>query len=161
MSKSIVSKPINMQILRAAAAIAVVLYHVGVEKSHICADVGGSCAADLRFGIDGVRLFFMISGYIMVVSSWNAFGKPGASWKFIQRRVQRIVPLYWIMTTLGVIGIALAPSMLTVPILDPVILPILRDFWRRTHAAVFSSNCRFSFCAGVMPPNPMLGRSLL
>ena len=120
MSKSIVSKPINMQILRAAAAIAVVLYHVGVEKSHICADVGGSCAADLRFGIDGVRLFFMISGYIMVVSSWNAFGKPGASWKFIQRRVQRIVPLYWIMTTLGVIGIALAPSMLTVPILDPL-----------------------------------------
>ena len=120
MSKPIVSKSINMQILRAAAAIAVVLYHVGVEKSHICADVGSSCVADLRFGIDGVRLFFMISGFIMVVSSWNAFGKPGASWNFIKRRIQRIVPLYWIMTTVGVIGIALAPSMLTVPVLDPL-----------------------------------------
>lgn len=38
---------------------------------------------------------------------------------------------------------------------DWVILPVLTGFGRRTHAAIFS------FCAGVMPPMPMLGRSLL
>lgn len=36
-----------------------------------------------------------------------------------------------------------------------VILPVLTGFGRRIHAAIFS------FCAGVMPPMPMLGRSLL
>jgi hypothetical protein len=36
-----------------------------------------------------------------------------------------------------------------------VILPVLAGRDRRTHAAIFS------FMAGVMPPMPMLGRSLL
>ena len=36
-----------------------------------------------------------------------------------------------------------------------VIPPLLTGFVRRTHAAIFS------FCAGVMPPIPMFGRSLL
>jgi hypothetical protein len=37
----------------------------------------------------------------------------------------------------------------------PVIPPFLAGLGRRIHAAIFS------FCAGVMPPMPMLGRSLL
>lgn len=36
-----------------------------------------------------------------------------------------------------------------------VIPPFLTELHRRIHAAIFS------FCAGVMPPMPMLGRSLL
>jgi hypothetical protein len=36
-----------------------------------------------------------------------------------------------------------------------VIPPFLAGLDRRIHAAIFS------FCAGVMPPMPMLGRSLL
>ena len=42
-----------------------------------------------------------------------------------------------------------------------VIPPLLRGLWRRTHAAVCIAICRFSFWTGVMPPIPMLGRSLL
>ena len=38
---------------------------------------------------------------------------------------------------------------------DPVIPPFLTGYGRRTHAAIFS------FWAGVMPPMPMFGRSLL
>ena len=42
------------------------------------------------------------------------------------------------------------------PILSiTVILPVLAGHDRRTHAAIFS------FMAGVTPPMPMLGRSLL
>ncbi|MEO9166902.1 MAG: acyltransferase [Aestuariivirga sp.] len=115
-----ISKLVNIQILRAVAALTVVLYHVGVEETHICTDTGGGCAPDMWFGLDGVTLFFMISGFIMVVTSWNLFGKPGAAVDFIRRRIQRIVPLYWIVTTIGVIGIAIAPSMLNVPVLDPI-----------------------------------------
>jgi len=37
----------------------------------------------------------------------------------------------------------------------PVIPPFLTGCIRRTYAAIFS------FCAGVMPPMPMFGRSLL
>ena len=114
------SKLVNIQVLRAVAALTVVLYHVGVEKSHICADAGRSCTADMWFGLDGVKLFFMISGFIMVVTSWNSFGKPGAAIDFMRRRIQRIVPLYWIITTIAVLGIAMAPSMLSVPVLDPL-----------------------------------------
>ena len=45
--------------------------------------------------------------------------------------------------------------------IDAVIPPILRGLWRRTYAAICVSICRFSFWTGVMPPMPMLGRSLL
>ena len=114
------SKLVNIQILRAVAALTVVLYHVGVEQTHICADSGSGCSLDIWYGLDGVTLFFMISGFIMVATSWNSFGKPGAAVDFMRRRIQRIVPLYWIVTTIAVIGIAIAPSMLNVPVLDPI-----------------------------------------
>ncbi len=114
------SKLVNIQILRAVAALTVVLYHVGVEQTHICSDAGRGCSLDIWYGLDGVTLFFMISGFIMVVTSWNSFGKPGAAVDFMRRRIQRIVPLYWIVTTIAVIGIAIAPSMLNVPVLDPI-----------------------------------------
>ena len=42
-----------------------------------------------------------------------------------------------------------------------VITPILRGVWRRTYAAICVVIRRCIFWAGVMPPRPMLGRSLL
>ena len=44
---------------------------------------------------------------------------------------------------------------------DMVIPPILRGLWRRTYAAICVCICRFNFWIGVIPPRPMLGRSLL
>jgi exopolysaccharide production protein ExoZ len=114
------SKLVNIQILRAVAALSVVLYHVGVEKEHICEAAGRVCHSDLWFGLDGVKLFFMISGFIMVVTNWNNFAKHGATVDFMRRRIERIVPLYWLITTLAVVGVALVPSMLNVPVLDPL-----------------------------------------
>lgn len=51
----------------------------------------------------GVDLFFMISGFIMVHTTW---GKPVTPWQFISNRIRRIVPLYW-TATLAMIGLAL------------------------------------------------------
>ncbi len=119
----------NIQILRAVAALAVVFYHDGIETTNICADVGQTCAYDFWVGAFGVPLFFIISGFIMVTTSWNSFGKPGAPLDFMKRRLARIVPLYWLVTTVAVVGIIISPSMLNVSVLDPVYFAASYLFW--------------------------------
>jgi exopolysaccharide production protein ExoZ len=122
-------KLINIQILRALAALSVVLYHTGVEASGVCKAVGLSCAYDFDFGFNGVVLFFMVSGFIMVVTSWNSFGKIGAVRTFIEKRLKRIVPLYWLVTTVAVVGVFFVPSMLNVPVLDGGYIVSSYLFW--------------------------------
>jgi exopolysaccharide production protein ExoZ len=63
--------------------------------------VVGRPAVDLSFvhwGF-GVDIFFVISGFIMVYTSVDLFGRPGAWRIFLTRRLTRIVPLYWLLTT--------------------------------------------------------------
>ena len=112
------SKLVNIQILRAIAALSVVIYHLGVEATKICDATRQACAYDTTFGLNGVALFFMISGFIMVTISWDDFAKPGAATSFLRRRLERVVPLYWIVTTLAVIGVTIVPTMLSVPVMD-------------------------------------------
>ncbi|MEP6828154.1 MAG: acyltransferase, partial [Aestuariivirga sp.] len=112
------SKLVNIQILRAIAALSVVIYHLGVEASKICDATKQACAYDTTFGLNGVALFFMISGFIMVTISWDDFAKPGAATSFLRRRLERVVPLYWIVTTLAVVGVMIVPSLLSVPVTD-------------------------------------------
>jgi exopolysaccharide production protein ExoZ len=54
-------------------------------------------------GRHGVEIFFLISGFIMTVTSYEEFNKRGAPSDFLWRRIIRIVPLYWLITAL-VIG---------------------------------------------------------
>ncbi len=119
----------NIQILRATAALAVVFYHIAVEAAGICKANGVSCEEKFWFGDYGVNLFFMISGFIMVVTSWNTFGEPGAVRCFLDKRLKRIVPLYWLVTTVGVVGVFFVPSMLNVSVLDPVYIIASYLFW--------------------------------
>ena len=51
----------------------------------------------------GVDLFFVISGFIMVYASRRLFGTPRAGAQFMARRIARIVPLYWLATSLALI----------------------------------------------------------
>ncbi len=54
-------------------------------------------------GTRGVDIFFVISGFVMVYSS-QKFMNSADGWKvFAKRRIERIVPLYWIVTTLKVL----------------------------------------------------------
>ena len=119
----------NIQILRAVAALAVVFYHAGIETTTICKAVGKTCSYDFWVGAFGVPLFFIISGFIMVTTSWNSFGVKGAPLDFMRRRITRIVPLYWLVTTVAVVGIILSPSMLNVPVLDPLYIAASYLFW--------------------------------
>ena len=80
------SKIITIQALRAVAALAVLIRHAGFYEYNFLAA--------------GVDLFFVISGFIMVVSCWPEFGKQCAPRRFAVRRLVRIVPLYWLATLL-------------------------------------------------------------
>ncbi len=47
----------------------------------------------------GVDIFFVISGFVIVHASGKLFGAAGGAKIFLRRRLQRIIPLYWLMTT--------------------------------------------------------------
>ena len=56
----------------------------------------------------GVDIFFVISGFIMLVTTWE---KPITPRQFMTLRIVRIVPLYWLMT-LSLLGAAVvAPTL--------------------------------------------------
>ncbi len=87
----------NVQCLRALAALLVVAVHEPRLEAH---QFGASWIGWLTVpGGTGVDLFFVISGFIMVTTMWNAFGAPGAAGSFLVRRIERIYPIYWLVTT--------------------------------------------------------------
>src|SRR5262249_8314784 len=62
-------------------------------------------------GATGVNIFFVISGFVMVVSTAK-LKSVADSWKiFVKRRIIRIVPMYWLATTLKLLAMILVPSV--------------------------------------------------
>lgn len=99
------SKPgtiLSIQYLRGLAALMVVAHHAGVQFS------SAHAVFDWNFGLSGVDLFFVISGFIMVATTAAAPISPAEFWR---RRVIRIVPMYWILTTLMVCIWLVAPAL--------------------------------------------------
>jgi peptidoglycan/LPS O-acetylase OafA/YrhL len=86
---------VTIQALRAFAAAGVALAHTGV----VTVMRQGATIPYFGFLDAGVDLFFVISGFIMVYTSERLFGRPNASQTFFVRRLIRIVPLYWLVTT--------------------------------------------------------------
>ncbi len=86
----------SVQILRAIAAICVVIGHAQAFIGFPMAKIGQSFNWSflLPWGA-GVDLFFVISGFIMVYSSERLFGAEDGTRQFLWRRLTRIVPLYW------------------------------------------------------------------
>ncbi len=99
----------NIQALRGIAVLSVVLFHlVVIEKKY-----GGTntILPDwLRFGMFGVDLFFVISGFVMVTVTRGKFRDLKQSLLFLYHRVSRIYPLYWVYTTLALIVFIVQPS---------------------------------------------------
>lgn len=99
----------NVQAMRAIAALLVVFDHLSYELTK--SDPGGRTLLDgfRYFGQFGVDLFFVISGFIMVATSWKMFGKAGASVTFLLRRFVRIFPPYWLVLLPIVVAYLVAP----------------------------------------------------
>ena len=109
----------GIQALRAIAALLVVFGHAAHEAEAIAARVGvPAIDPSFLYWGSGVDIFFVISGFIMVHTSAELFGRPGAWRIFLGRRIARIVPLYWLLTSLLLIGSLFVPQLLNVPIGD-------------------------------------------
>jgi len=88
---------LTVQALRAIAALLVVVYHA-FDMWALRMDPAAPGISWVN-GAAGVDIFFVISGFVMVASSRRLALQPHASRTFIQHRIVRIVPLYWLLTT--------------------------------------------------------------
>lgn len=108
---------LSIQILRALAACLVVFGHSLHDAEHIAARIAQApldiAFLDWGFGVD---IFFVISGFIMISTTAETFGRPDAARLFFQRRLIRIAPLYWLLTA-GLIFVSfIAPNLLNVTV---------------------------------------------
>lgn len=79
----------ELDTLRGLAALLVVLCHLTMNRPGI--DVFG-----FRFGITGVDLFFIISGFVIYLSIQHVT----STREFIVNRISRLYPTYWICVTI-------------------------------------------------------------
>ncbi len=93
----------SIQLLRALAALTVAAGHIAFAFAEHIGSGLGLVPTDGAAGQIAVMLFFIVSGYVMVVSSKPLFGRPGARRAFWTRRIIRIMPPYWIATGLLVL----------------------------------------------------------
>lgn len=90
-----------IQLLRALAALTVAAEHIAFAfADHLPGGLGIAPDSDGRAGQIAVMLFFVISGYVMVIASHRLFGREGARRVFWWRRLVRVMPPYWIATGL-------------------------------------------------------------
>jgi peptidoglycan/LPS O-acetylase OafA/YrhL len=85
----------NINVLRAFAALSVVVYHV-IEHGKWTSFPTAGPLLTFRIGWLGVDLFFVISGFVITYSALILYRADGASFRsrYWARRLTRIVPLY-------------------------------------------------------------------
>jgi len=89
----------NIQALRGVAVLLVVLMH----SLHIEQKYGGGQSIlpnFFQFGMAGVDLFFVISGFVMVTVTRGKFQNPREALRFTYHRMARIYPTYWVYSLL-------------------------------------------------------------
>ncbi|WP_246688183.1 acyltransferase [Methylobacterium sp. WL120] len=107
-------KLIAIQILRAAAALLVVMHHAQSEAAALAQRTGQAFAPSaLLPWAGGVDVFFVISGFIIVHAAAPHAAGPHGRRRFLAHRIARVVPLYWLVTALYLaVGMA-APAALS------------------------------------------------
>ncbi|HEX8445341.1 MAG TPA: acyltransferase [Sphingomonas sp.] len=110
----------NIQILRFVAAAMVLFGHLNHEVlQRPDLNVAGFRPFEAVWWPGGVDIFFVISGFIMYHISADQFGRPGASRRFMERRLIRLVPPYWAFTALVLVAMALFPAQLASNVTSP------------------------------------------
>ena len=102
----------SVQVVRALAALLVVAGHGLYEARAFDASGHVARIAEWPLWTLGVDLFFVLSGFIMMWTFGEHFGRPGAWREFLARRLARIVPLYWMFTGLMIAATLLVPQRL-------------------------------------------------
>jgi len=84
----------SIQIMRGIASLLVVLLHISIKGGQY----GNGALQGFTVGGSGVDLFFIISGYIMCFAT---DGRQLNFSRFTLLRIARIMPFYWLTTTVG------------------------------------------------------------
>jgi peptidoglycan/LPS O-acetylase OafA/YrhL len=113
---------VSLQAGRGIAAILVVLFHLGL----IIADTKYFgipwVATPFRFGDAGVEFFFVLSGFIIMSAHATDISRPSRLVPYLQRRIIRIYPPYWIVFFLVfILALPFAATRATLPS-DPATL---------------------------------------
>jgi peptidoglycan/LPS O-acetylase OafA/YrhL len=103
----------NLQALRAAAGLLVVGAHLsgptGFETKHLGSfNLLGNYHS---VGSTGVDLFFIISGFIMIVTTHRVVRGPETAKRFLLRRIARIYPPYFVVTAGILVLFLLRPDL--------------------------------------------------
>src|SRR5690349_19756820 len=93
---------IGVQYLRGIAAMLVVLHHLHFEGTQL--------------GPYGVKVFFVISGFVMWHTTLLSDISVTAFWR---RRIVRIVPLYWIFLSILIVIALFTPQYLNSTVVTP------------------------------------------
>ena len=143
---------LTIQALRAVAALLVVLLHA-FETWGERVDPAAP-GVNWENGAAGVDIFFIISGFVMVISSRRLVDQAGGWLIFLRHRVARIVPLYWLLTTAKILAVVVfggfvlrtgldfnfvAGSYLFLPVTDSAghFRPVLPVGWTLTYEFLF------------------------
>lgn len=99
----------NIQGLRGIAVLFVVFFHLFiVEKKYSGFD---TILPDVfQFGMSGVDLFFVISGFVMVMITRAKFQNIKQAFMFLYHRAGRIYPLYWVYSILALTVFLIQPA---------------------------------------------------
>jgi exopolysaccharide production protein ExoZ len=100
--RSVIKELVGIQYLRGVAATLVVLHHLYFS--------------DTQLGPFGVKVFFVISGFVMWFTTAEREISPISFWR---RRLTRIVPLYWLFLSLLTAIVLLMPQYLNSTVITP------------------------------------------
>lgn len=136
-------KLLTLQAARGVAANLVVLSHLFIVEDKY---THGSVLPSFSFyGVAGVDLFFVLSGFIMVAVAGRGVGP----WEFLWRRAARIYPTYWLVTLVVLAVTILAPQIVNSSITEPISIwrsflllpartpPLLAVGWTLVHEIYF------------------------
>lgn len=138
----------TLQVLRAAAVLMVVLFHLMTIEGRFGGGSGLLPAAS-ELGMAGVDLFFAISGFVMTLLIAGRFRSGREAGRFLWRRATRIYPPYWFYTLLILAVWAVRPAWVNssqggLPdlaasflLLPAEGLPVLMVGWTLVHEAYF------------------------
>ncbi|MBO0901671.1 acyltransferase [Cellulomonas sp. zg-ZUI22] len=105
----------GVQALRFVAAFLVLVTHASFYAS----DRLDPSVGTWWFGAVGVDVFFVISGFVMMVSTPGLSRDGDGALRFGYRRVIRIAPMYWIATTVKILTVMAVPAVALHPDLSP------------------------------------------